>query len=320
MRSRYTAWTALLGVAVFWTSVPAGANDDARLLAQRGQLLEDQGAHEAALAAFTQAIALNALPPIEQAQLLYARGVVLDVEGQLSGALDDYSAAIRLAPGFAPAFNNRANLYRRQNRLSEAKRDYRASLAAGNSQPEYPWYGLGEIAEAQGDRTSARQDYSRAVAANPAYQPALDRLAAFGGSPPLALLPAPIHLRPPQAKSVPEPAVPPEHLAARVAMASAHYQPPSASVLRPALDSSPVLKPQVQLGAWRSEAEAGHAWDRAVRQADSLLDGLRPLIMAADLPGKGLYYRLRVAPAAGTPAHLCDALTARGLACILARN
>jgi tetratricopeptide (TPR) repeat protein len=305
---------------VFWTSVPAGANDDARLLAQRGQILEDQGAHEAALAAFTQAIALNALPPIEQARLLYARGIVLDVEGQLSDALGDYSAAIRLAPGFAPALNNRANLYRRQNRLSEAKRDYRASLAAGNPQPEYSWCGLGEIAEAQGDRASAEQDYARAVAANPAYQPALDRLAGFGGGASLALLQAPIHLRPPKAKPTPEPAVPPEHLVARIAMATARYEPPGPSVLRPALDSSPVLKPQVQLGAWRSEAEAGHAWDRAVRQADGLLDGLRPLIMAADLPGKGLYYRLRVAPAASATAHLCDALTVRGLACILARN
>ena len=235
---------------MFWTSVPAGANDDALLLAQRGQILEDQGAHEAALAAFTHAIALNALPPNEQARLLYARGIVRDVEGQHSGALDDYSAALRLVPGFAPALNNRANLYRRQNRLSEAKRDYLASLAAGNPQPEYSWCGLGEIAEVQGDRASARQDYTRAVTANPGYKPALDRLAAFGGGPSVALLP-PIHLRPPKAKP---------------ALAPARYEPPGPSILRPALDSSPVPRPQVQLGAWRSEAQAGDAWDRAVRQ------------------------------------------------------
>ena len=134
VETRHRIKTALLAAAVLCASVPAqaGTETDARLLVERGQVLEDQGAHDAAFATFTQAIALNVLPMAEQARLFYARGVIQDGQGRTSAALSDYSAAIALSPDFAPALNNRANLYRRQNHLEDAKRDYLASLAANN--------------------------------------------------------------------------------------------------------------------------------------------------------------------------------------------
>ena len=76
---------------------------------------------------------------------------------------------------------------------------------------------------------------------------------------------------------------------------------------------------QLQLGAWRSEAAAIEGWNRATRQAGDLLKGLIPHIVAADLPGRGRYYRLRTKAASATDSvRLCQALTAKSLACVLA--
>jgi hypothetical protein len=85
--------------------------------------------------------------------------------------------------------------------------------------------------------------------------------------------------------------------------------------LRLALDNPGATgRGQVQLGAWRDEAEAAEGWNHAVREAGGILSGFSPQIVAVDLPGKGRYYRLRVETADGR--QLCASLAARGLACI----
>lgn len=300
---------------------PAQQDNQARLLVERARAEEARGAHDAALADFTRAVEMHALPPAEQSQLLLARGLVLDGQGRLDDAAADYSGALKLAPRLAPALNNRANVYRRQGRLAEARRDYLASLAAGNTEPEYSWYGLGEVAEAQDDPGAARRAYARALAANPDYRPAADRLAGLGspaagrgGGEPIHLhLPAsasnkaPVVLRPPPRRHV-APA------AATALIAAANYAPDQNLALRAALDQGPAA--QIQLGAWRSEVEAAVGWNRAVHAAGDLLKGLSPHVVAADLPGKGRYYRLRAGPVESAPLALCQALQARGLACM----
>jgi hypothetical protein len=50
------------------------------------------------------------------------------------------------------------------------------------------------------------------------------------------------------------------------------------------------------------------------------LEGYSPHIVAVDLPGAGRYYRLRVATDKSESKALCEALTAKGLACISARD
>ena len=78
---------------------------------------------------------------------------------------------------------------------------------------------------------------------------------------------------------------------------------------------------EVQLGAWRSEAEARAGWQKAQVQARELLAGLRPHVLAADLPGKGVYYRLRVSPGAGVSrSQFCDRVSAAGVTCFPVRD
>jgi tetratricopeptide (TPR) repeat protein len=303
----------------------------ARLLLDRGLASELTGAHDQALVDFTAAINAKALPAAEQAQALLQRGFLLDSMARLPDALGDYTAAIGLAPETAKAaLNNRANIYRRQNLLKEARRDYLAALEGDNPRPEYPYAGLGQVAEAQGDVEAARRYYAKAVAANAHYALAVDRLAALGGPPPDAVAGAGvIHLRAPGARPAPvdAPVVlkpPPGAAAARpVAEAPVHlHMPPKpthrAPALRPAIGSAePASGRLVQLGAWRSQEEAEAGWNQAKSRSGGALDGLANIIQIADLPGKGRYYRLRVAPGPFGAQNLCAKLRAKGLDCML---
>jgi len=162
----------------------AGPAERGRLLLYRGLAQELLGATDAAVTDFTQALASNALPPEERAQAFLQRGFLRDGLGKLEPATADYSAVIAMkGESLATALNNRANIYRRQNRLTEARRDYLAALSAGGGKPQYSYYGLGQIAEAMHDTLTARSSYARALAADPDYSLASERLAALGGAP-----------------------------------------------------------------------------------------------------------------------------------------
>jgi tetratricopeptide (TPR) repeat protein len=275
---------------------------------------------------------------------LFDRGVTLDSLGRLDEAVGDYSAVLMLTPFASNALNNRANVYRRQGRLDDARRDYLAALAGNDVHPQYPYYGLGQIAEANGDAAAARDYYAKALAADPGYRLAADRLQALGAADWTSADPGVIVLRPPPA---PTPIVlrpPPPKSASQTAQTAAGEQPGTApsppfppaspkpgagdrrqAPLRPAIvegrgkAGATTQGPLAQLGAWRSEAEAQAGWEQAQGQAGGLLDGLTPHIVAADLPERGRYYRLQVVPGTAAP-QFCAALVAKGLACFPVRD
>jgi len=87
--------------------------------------------------------------------------------------------------------------------------------------------------------------------------------------------------------------------------------------LRPTIVEGPLDagRPQVQLGAWRTEQEARDGWTVAQDGAGGLLDELMPVIVRAEIPGRGVFYRLRVAPGQ-MPAQFCAALAKRNLGCV----
>lgn len=315
------------------------------LLYCRGVARELLGLNTQALADFTAALRIPGLPRGRREQVLLQRGFLRDGLGWLDAAADDYSTAIRMDGAVAAvALNNRANIYRRQNRLALAQRDYRAALAHGG-RPQYAWYGLGQIAEAGGDVEGARGSYAKAVAADPGYLLAADRLAALGGpaedAAPAVTGPAdtsPVHAarladaRPAGTRSDLARIVlrPPREASGVAETGQGRVRLASVPALRPALDSYPQDRPPaapkagnragVQLGAWRSQAEARQGWEKAVHRAGGALDGLEPRIVTADLPGQGRYYRLRTVAGNDGPARLCAQLTAAGQACFPVRD
>lgn len=84
---------------------------------------------------------------------------------------------------------------------------------------------------------------------------------------------------------------------------------------------APEKKPgafMVQLGAYRSQAEADEAWGKMhIRQKE--LSDKQPNVVKADLGDKGIYYRLRVGGLASAEEAkaLCKALESKGQPCIL---
>jgi|GEM_PF-841954 len=343
----------------------------ARLTLYHGLAEELLGVRETATRDFTAALDSRALPPEERAQALLQRGFLRDGEGKLNDAIADYSAVIALhGDGLATALNNRANVYRRQNKLTEAKRDYHAAFGAG-SKGQYVWYGLGQIAEAQKDTVTARDYYARAMIVDPNYALASERLAALGGppdtvvgssqtpillkppaaqpptllaktvqpagadSPGITLRPAldqaakrPVPAQPAKPPETVQPVPPPVQAATPPAAEQTAKQSPPEPAKQPAAEPSakppaPVqsAKGQVQLGAFRSEAEAKAGWSKAQAQAGDLLAGHQPNVVAADLPGKGRYYRLRTGSVSGaSPRQFCDSLTAKGVGCFPVRD
>src|SRR5581483_3776710 len=123
--------------------------------------------------------------------------------------------------------------------------------------------------------------------------------------------PPAVVLRPSSLKPTPVRLRPPEEIPASYG--------PGSPALKPALDQQG-LGAQVQLGAWRTEAEATQGWHHAVTQAEGALEGYSPHIVAVDLPGAGRYYRLRVATDKNQATSLCASLKTKGLACIPARD
>jgi len=295
-----------------------------RLLHNRGVAQQLLGAHQEALADFTAALQGSALPAEERAQALLQRGFLLDSLQRLDEATKDYSAAAALkTTSAATALNNRANIYRRQNRLVEARRDYLAALGIGNARPQFSYYGLGQIAEARHDKEAARGFYAKAIEADPGYRLAAERLAELGGpSEGVIADPGVVKLRLPRSAAVvlkPPPTT--GQIVLRPSPKPVTRKAASGPGLRPALDAAAAAKParqEVQLGAWRSEAEAQTGWRRAVARSAGALDGLAPHIVTADLPGKGRFYRLRTATS--DPSGLCASLQAAGQDCLRARD
>jgi tetratricopeptide (TPR) repeat protein len=302
---------------------------------------------------FTTAIDSQMLPRGDLARAYFDRGVTLDELGRTNDAIADYSRALEQVPRYATALNNRANAYRRTGRYAEARSDYQASLAAGNDQPEYPLYGLGRIAEAQGDPVMAKAFYQRALAANANFASATKRIAALGPvgdtytlrapdeaapAPAVARDPAPAVAREEAKRPQPEAPVTasaegaqddlflrPAILDVRKKKAPAREVPGRVASFVPPEPSSgaPVTGTGelVQLGAWRNQGDAALGWNKAAATAGDLLSGASPRIVEADVPGKGHFWRLRTqAPAGTTAADFCTQLRAKGLSCIAARS
>jgi len=303
----------------------------ARLLLYHGLARELLGQHSAALHDLTLSLDSHALPVDERGQALLQRGFLHDGLGELGEAVSDYSAAAALKDyNLATALNNRANIYRRQNKLSEARRDYLAALSADGGQKQYSYFGLGQIAEATGDVQGARGFYAKALIAEPVYAEASERLAALGGplDGAIAVPGERIVLRPPSVVAVSdatssiERKKPAASADAPAPAFLARAQSTAPLVLRPALDQSDPPHSaggEIQLGAWRSSAEADAGWKSAKARAGGALDGLEPHIIATELPGKGHYFRLRVRTGHKS-ADICARLAAKAIDCVPVRD
>ncbi len=276
------------------SAAPANKAAHARVLMQRAVAHEQSGQNRLAVFELSQALAIKALSRADTVRAYFDRGVAYDSLRMGQEAIKDYSNAVRLDPAFSPALNNRANAYRRLGRFDQAKRDYFAALKCAGVLKEYPFYGLGQLAEKKGDRETARDYYLKALAANPAFALAAQALGGLTAPPRVAPI-----------ASVARPGRIVEPVALRQAIVDS--KPHAAGAL-------------IQLGAYRDEAAAQAGWNK-ISASSNFLNGLTPFTVIADIPGKGRYWRLRSAvPNGSTAQQLCSELKASGNDCLVVRN
>jgi len=181
----------LLLLTVMAAPAPApSAEVEARRLMESAIALLAAGRNSESVVQLSQAIASGALTPADTARAYFDRGVAYDGLGNLAAAITDYNEALRTDAALAPAYNNRGNAYRRLGKIRQARRDYQAALGCPGAAREYSYFGLGLVAQSEGDREAARGFFQKALEANPAYSPASQSLAALP-PPPVAPDPRP---------------------------------------------------------------------------------------------------------------------------------
>ena len=104
----------------------------------------------------------NTATPAEKAQAYAMRALALSIKGQYDVAIRDYDEAIRIAPDFAVALNNRAWAYFKWGQGLRGMPDVERSLQL-NPLSEHTWDTRAHIRQTLGQFAGAFSDYERAV-------------------------------------------------------------------------------------------------------------------------------------------------------------
>lgn len=326
MNFRLSLIAVVVALPFCMSAGPADAGHDAM---QAGLAEQAAGRYARAVESFSRALATGTLSQTERVLALYDRGVARDALGQTLEAIEDYSEVLRLNAEFAPAFNNRGNAYRRLGRIEEATRDYLAAVKIPDAAHEYSYYGLGQIAEGQGDVKRARDYYRQALKSNPRFALVSRSLDALDKkSPPLRLGTVDRPQAEKQAKAPTPAAVPQapqakksaEEQALEAKIAAAKREVARLKAAKPAPGGKTPGAAMVQLASFRTRAEVDAAWKRLAAKQGDLLKGVSPTVIEADLPKRGHFFRLRIAAGSMAQAReLCAALKARGEDCLVVR-
>ncbi len=307
----------------------------------RGIAHQKLGLQNSALDDYTKAIDLGTLPKNLAARACYNRGIALAATGDTFSAERDYSKSIDLAPDYAAAYHNRANLERERKDYPTAIRDYGAAIDRLNDDKrKLPLFGRALAYEKSGNLAAAVADLNQALAVDPAYAPARAKLRELG--PQLAAMPqtpddrnsgnvikvasaggwdttavrsgradapAPIRQEAVQAAVAPEtPAVPPSP--AKIASLESGREAGAGATTGGHY--------RMQLGAFRKPESAAKAWAN-MQHRDAVLTGLDHSVETADLGAKGTYYRLQAGgfKTASEAKARCADLTAKKIVCVV---
>ena len=110
-----------------------------------------------------------------QAKELYKRAGVLFEENKFDEAIEFYTKAIEVDPGYSSAYFNRALSYAIINRYEDATRDAEKVMDIEPDSFDAP-YVMGIIAEYQKDYEGAKEWYQKVLSKNPNYEQAKARL------------------------------------------------------------------------------------------------------------------------------------------------
>ncbi len=175
---RKTATLAGLGLAIVvlafvlnhnWFDL--GYDNPAQFHYQRGLVLEKQGNINGAIAEYREAAKHQPLP-----EALNNLGFALSKTGDYSGAYQTLHQAIRSRPNFADAITNLGLLFLNRNELDSAEYYFGLALRADSNLPQV-YLNLGELRQRQGKPAEAESFWRAGVLAAPRFAPLYNALA-----------------------------------------------------------------------------------------------------------------------------------------------
>ena len=170
-------------VAEFSSALDSGGlTSEGRALAyhHRAVALQKTGQRDAAISDYAKAIDSAALPGKVLPKTYYNRGIALANAGQEAAAERDYLEAIRLAPDYAAAYHNLANLERRRGDYVSAIEHYTTAIDNMKGRDrKLPLFGRALSFEQSGQLALAANDLQQALDIDPEFELAAAKLNAI---------------------------------------------------------------------------------------------------------------------------------------------
>ncbi|WP_350051149.1 SPOR domain-containing protein [Parvibaculum sp.] len=146
----------------------------------RGIAFQKIGQQDAAIADYTRAIDSRELPGAVLSRAYYNRGIAYGDVGDNTAAERDYAKVVDLAPDYAPAYHNLANLERRRGAHAEAIDHYSSAISNMNGRERrLPLFGRALSSEHIGDIEQAVADLKLALSIDPEFDLAATKLSAL---------------------------------------------------------------------------------------------------------------------------------------------
>ena len=154
----------------------------ANALLNRGLAHQQIALYQDAIDDYTAALRLDAMGAGLRATALYNRGLSHQKKNALSAAVEDYTSALFLDPSFAHAYYGRGNALRESGQFLFALSDYEKAARYKHPNIEHVYFAEALAFENLKRPGDAQKSLERAIAANPKFNLAIEKLAVLQGS------------------------------------------------------------------------------------------------------------------------------------------
>lgn len=166
----------------------------ANSLLNRGLAHQQLAEYQEAIDDYTSALRLDAMDATIRATALYNRGLSQLKLEKSSAAIEDFTSALFLDPTFAQAYYSRGNALRQSGQSLFALSDYDKALRYHHPDVARVYYAQALAFEDLKRPNDVRKSLELAVAANPQFAPAGQKLASLQGMAPVIAVAEPVRI------------------------------------------------------------------------------------------------------------------------------
>jgi tetratricopeptide (TPR) repeat protein len=175
--------TAIAGYSEAIEARDLAPEELANALINRGYAYQQAGEYERAADDYTAALRIDAMSGKLRATTLYNRGLSQQKLKHPVLAIEDFTSALFLEPEFAHAYYLRGTILRENGQLLFALSDFEKAIRFKHPQPHLAYYGEALAYEQLHRIDEAQAALNKAIAADPSFAPARDKLSELGALP-----------------------------------------------------------------------------------------------------------------------------------------